>query len=109
MSSTIHRARIAMLPCLSLALIAAASARGADRMQTGKWEFVLTTNDQTQTTTRCVTKDEAAAVNGDTKTARAHAEKNAKGACDFKAYDVTGGHGDLQDRLPRSDHREHGD
>ncbi len=90
MTSTIHHARIAMLSCLSLALMAAASARGADRMQTGKWEFAMTTNGQTQTTNQCVTKEQAAAVNGDTKTARAHAEKNAKGACDFKAYDVTG-------------------
>jgi hypothetical protein len=82
--------RIFMLSSLAFALIAATSLQAADRALTGNWEFKMTTNGQTTTATQCVTQEMAAASNGDTKSARAAAEKAAKGRCTFDSYDVTG-------------------
>jgi len=84
------RTRISMFSSLAFTLIAATSVHGADRAQTGNWEFKMTTNGQTRTATSCVTPEEAAAANGNTKSARAAAEKAAKGRCTFPTYDVTG-------------------
>ena len=84
------RTRMSMLSSLALTLIAATSLHAADRAQTGSWEFTMTTNGQARTATSCVTPEEAAAANGDTKSARAAAEKAAKGRCTFPAFDVTG-------------------
>ena len=90
MISTTHRTRIALLSCLSFTLIAATSLRAADRIQTGNWERSVTIKGHTSTLTRCVAKEEANAVNADTKSGRAYAEKEAKGTCTIQAYDVTG-------------------
>ena len=46
-----------------------------------------------RTITYCITQDEAASINGDTRTARAYAEKKAQKAsepCAFKSYEVSG-------------------
>ena len=88
MTSTTHWLRMALLACFSL--IAATSLRATDRMQTGNWEKSVTIKGHTATSTRCVTKEEAISVNGDTKSARAYAEKELKGTCNIQAYDVTG-------------------
>jgi hypothetical protein len=63
--------------------------RAADRMQPGKWEFTMTTNGATHSSTMCITAEKAASANGDTKSARAAAEKDGKG-CDIKSYEVSG-------------------
>lgn len=86
----ISRTRISMLSSFAFVLIAATSLHATDRVQTGNWEFKNTTNGQTTTSTHCVTKEEAAASNGDTKSARASAEKSVNGKCVFHRYDVTG-------------------
>jgi hypothetical protein len=39
---------------------------------------------------QCMTSDQANEMNGDTKTARAFAEKRTKGRCTIKSYDVQG-------------------
>ena len=39
---------------------------------------------------QCITPDQANEMNGDTKTARAFAEKRAKGRCTIKSYDIQG-------------------
>lgn len=75
---------------LAVSILATPSVHAADRMQTGKWEFAMTIDGQTRNATMCVTPEEAASANGDTKSARASAERASKGGCEFKAYDVTG-------------------
>lgn len=74
---------------VSLQLVVATGLQAADRMQPGKWEFSMTRDGSTHTSTRCVTAEEAGSVNGDTKSARAHAEKSAKN-CTVDAYDIHG-------------------
>lgn len=74
---------------LGLAALAA-PLRAADRLQIGQWEFTSTTNGTPNTFKHCVTSDEAASVNHDTKTARAYAEKHAVGRCTINDYKVEG-------------------
>jgi hypothetical protein len=62
----------------------------AERMTAGQWEFTLTGNGESRTIKQCVTPDQANEMNGDSKTARAFAEKRAKGRCTIKSYDVQG-------------------
>ena len=50
----------------------------------------MTTDGATHSATHCVSDAEAGSVNGDTKSARAYAEKTSKGRCAIKAYDVSG-------------------
>jgi len=78
---------------LWLLSLAAYPALAADRMQGGKWESAVTADGQTKMLTYCVTKEEAASINGDTRTAREFAESKAKKAsepCTFKSYEVKG-------------------
>jgi len=81
--------RTALLLSLPFTLIGASSLQAADRMQIGKWEYKITSNGKTSTATRCVSKEEAASVNGTAESARASATKNAKG-CALKVYDLKG-------------------
>jgi uncharacterized protein DUF3617 len=89
MNALVHTNRAAVLLCLSFTLIAATALHAADRMQVGKWEYKITTNGRSSTVTRCVSTEEAASVNGDTRSARASAAKTAKN-CVLNAYDVEG-------------------
>ena len=67
------------------------TARAADRMQPGLWEFTMSTDGNSHTATQCVTAQDALSANGDTKAARAAAEKKAgPSACVIKTYDVSG-------------------
>lgn len=50
----------------------------------------MTTDGRAGTITSCVTPEQAAAANGDTRSARAAAEKAAKGRCTFPAFAVSG-------------------
>ena len=70
--------------------LAAAPLSAADRMQTGQWEFTHTANGETHTFKHCVTPDEVAIVNSDTRTARALAAKRAAGHCTITDYNVDG-------------------
>lgn len=75
-----------------LALLAAPGiATAADRVVAGKWESTLITEGDTRTLTFCITADEAASINGDSKTGRDFAEQKAKksgSSCVIKAYEI---------------------
>jgi hypothetical protein len=87
---TMLRRTVLLASLCGLVFVAASSLRAADRMAAGQWEFMLTGNGESRTTNQCITADKANEMNGDTKTARAIAEKNAKGRCTIKSYDIQG-------------------
>lgn len=74
-------------------LALAAPAHAADRVESGKWESAITADGALRTTTYCITPEEAASLNGDSRTARDFAEKKARKAgapCSFRSYEVKG-------------------
>jgi len=73
-----------------LLLITTQPLRAADRMAAGQWEFTLTGDGESRTFKQCMTADQANEMNGDTKTARAFAEKRNNGRCTIQSYDVQG-------------------
>jgi len=80
------------LAALVLAL-AASAAPAAGRLADGQWESAITTDGVTRTISYCIRPDEAASINGDSRTARAFADKKAQKAgapCSFKSYEVSG-------------------
>ena len=83
------RISTALLAAIGLTL-AVAPLSAADRLQIGQWEFTSTTKGEAHTFKRCVTPDEAGSVNGDTRSARAYAEKQTAGHCTISAYKVGG-------------------
>jgi hypothetical protein len=86
-----HRSEIIIQILIALALLSASSLPAADRVRTGNWELKNTTFGRTRTLIHCMTKEEVGGANGDTKTARAFAEKGAvKSGCTIKGYNVTG-------------------
>ncbi len=63
----------------------------ADRLHAGQWEFTTTrTGEAPNTFKHCVQGDDALMANGDTRAARAIAEKKAAGRCTISEYSVTG-------------------
>ncbi|MEO8078311.1 MAG: DUF3617 family protein [Acidobacteriota bacterium] len=62
----------------------------ADRMAAGQWEFTMSRSGEATSVKQCITPDKANEMNGDTKTARAFAEKSAKGRCTIKSYAIQG-------------------
>ena len=71
--------------------LASAPLSAGERIRPGQWEFtVVRPGSDPNVSTHCLTADEATSVNGDTKTARAYAEKKAAGRCTITAYDVHG-------------------
>jgi hypothetical protein len=71
-----------------LLLAGVLSVRAAERMVAGQWEFTLTGDGESRIMKQCIAPDQANEMNGDTKTARAVAEKRAKGRCTIKSYDI---------------------
>lgn len=74
-------------------LVAAARLDAADRMAPGQWEFVMTTKGESHTAKYCVDADLAAVANGDSRTGREAAEKNAartKSNCRVTDFTVKG-------------------
>jgi len=60
--------------------LASAPLSAGERIRPGQWEFTIThPGSEPNVFKHCVTADEATSVNGDTKTARAYAEKKAAG------------------------------
>ena len=91
MKSTVIIKRTLLLTSLCALLLAAATPLwAADRMAAGKWEFTMTGDGESRTFSQCMTPDDANQANGDTKTARAYAEKKTKGRCTIKSYDIQG-------------------
>ena len=50
----------------------------------------MTTDDSTRTVKQCITTEKANEVNGDSKSGREYAEKNAKGRCAINSYEIAG-------------------
>jgi len=76
-------------------LLLAAGSRldAADRMTPGQWEFTMTTKGESHVSKSCVDADLAAVVNGDSRTGREAAEKNAakmKSNCRVTDFTVNG-------------------
>ena len=66
------------------------SLDAAERMTPGQWEFALTTDGHTHTMSQCITAEKALQFNGDSKSGREHAEKDAKGRCAISTYEIAG-------------------
>lgn len=84
--------RTLLLSLLS-GLIASATlpVLAADRQTPGLYEFTVTTDGKTQTSTHCVTPDDAKTVNADVRAGREYAEKTMKGTpCSVTTYEVKG-------------------
>ena len=64
------------------------SAEAAERLVAGKWETAMTTDSVTKTFTTCISAEEAATTNGDSKTARAIMEKKTGGGCTINSYEI---------------------
>jgi len=70
-----------ILPSLAaLLLLATPSAWGAERMQVGQWEMTSLVRGHSQTSTHCVTSEEAKAVNGSPADLRAFIEETTQAA-----------------------------
>lgn len=74
----------------AILLSVAAPVCAADRLHAGLWEFTMTTDGSARTFQHCVTVKEAASANGDTRSARASAEKESAGRCTVLDYKVAG-------------------
>ncbi|MCU1349311.1 MAG: hypothetical protein JWO56_2341 [Acidobacteria bacterium] len=74
---------------LAVTLFALTPLHAADRMQPGKWQFSMTSGGQTRSSSMCITPERAASANGDTKSARAAAQRQSPN-CVIKAYNVSG-------------------
>jgi len=74
---------------LALALLGTSTLLASDRMKPGTWQFQMMADGRTSSSTMCITPEKAALANGDTKSARAAAEKASKG-CIVKTYDIAG-------------------
>ena len=88
MSKTTRSIELAAAVALALA---SAPLFAAERVRPGQWEFTIVhPGGEPNVFKHCITADEATSVNGDTKTARAYAEKKAAGRCTITSYDVHG-------------------
>jgi hypothetical protein len=68
-----------------------ARLQAAERMTLGQWEFTMTTKGESHVSKYCVDADLAAVVNGDSRTGREAAEKNAaKMNCRVTDFTVKG-------------------
>jgi hypothetical protein len=90
MSSQVSRLRRPAVLASLAAAIAAGPLFAAERVSSGEWEFVMTTDGQSHSAKHCVTADEARGFNGDAASGRKYAEEKGKGSCSIKAYDVSG-------------------
>jgi hypothetical protein len=80
-----------VLGCALLACAAASNAYAAHRLESGKWQSIVAADGQSQTLTYCITQEEAASINGDSKTGREFAQKRAQKAsepCAIKSYEI---------------------
>ena len=89
--------KIAWLKCFGYPTVVCAllgfcmpSLDAAERMAPGQWEFALTTDGSTHTMSQCITAEKALEFNGDSKSGREHAEKDAKGRCAINSYEIAG-------------------
>ncbi len=80
--------------CVSfLSALATPAAGAAQRIVSGKWESAMTTDGATRTVSYCISAEEAASINGDSRSGREFAEKKAQKAgstCAIKSYEIKG-------------------
>ena len=90
MPKTTRTRSIVLIAAGALAL-ASSLLLAAERVRPGQWEFTIVhPGGEPNVFKHCITAEEATSVNGDTKTARAYAEKKAAGRCTITSYDVHG-------------------
>jgi hypothetical protein len=68
---------VALLPLVTLILIAAPFLRAAERMKSGQWEVSIAENGQAHTNTHCDTEDQVKGTNGSPEEIRASLDKSA--------------------------------
>jgi hypothetical protein len=84
------------IPVLTLVFAAAlaplpALLSAAVLVQAGQWEFTTSHVDaEPDSIKHCISAEEAASINGGSKTARAYAEKKAGGRCTVNEYTING-------------------
>jgi hypothetical protein len=87
--------RLALLRASIVVFVLVATARldAAERMVPGQWEFTMTTKGASHSSKSCVDADLAAVANGDSRSGREAAEKNAaktKSNCAVVDFTVEG-------------------
>ena len=91
MNNIARLTRFSSLACLpGLIFFCNPTLEAAERMATGQWEFAMTTDGSTRTLKQCITAEKANEVNGDSKSGHEIVEKNAKGRCAIKSYEIAG-------------------
>ena len=88
-----HKILVGALYTLLLSFLATSAVEAAERLVSGKWEYAMTTNGATRTIAGCLSSDEAASINGDSRSARDFAEKKGEkrgSPCKIKSYELTG-------------------
>jgi len=82
---------VAVLSLVTLMLIAAPTALASERMKSGQWEATFEGNDQSRTSTQCVTAQEVKAINGTPAEVREGIEKTTTAAnCTFQNFKMDG-------------------
>ena len=73
-------------------LVAPGALWAGARVVNGQWEYTMTADGKAEpnTITVCMSAEEAAAFNGDSKTGRAYFEKKQPKTCTIKSFDLQG-------------------
>ena len=91
MVSVSTQARSVILVAVATLLLPTALLAAPERLHAGQWEFTTAHVDGEPDSVKfCVSAEEAASINGGTKTARAYAEKQVQAGCKVNEYTVTG-------------------
>lgn len=90
MKTTRRIFRLSAIAPAFLSVLVASPLSAADRMRAGLWEFTMASKGESRTFKQCITAEKAGSVNGDTKSARAFAEKEAAGRCKVTDYKIDG-------------------
>jgi len=91
MTSLRTRIRSTIFVAVAVLALPPALLAAPERLHAGQWEITTAHVDGAPDSTKiCVSAEEAASINGDAKTARAYAEKNAGQGCKVNEYTVSG-------------------
>jgi hypothetical protein len=73
-------------------LLASGAVWAGSRVVSGQWEYTMSADGETESNklTACMTAEEAAAFNGDSKTGRAYFEKKQPRTCTIKSFELQG-------------------
>src|SRR6185295_10109545 len=67
-----------------------AALGAAERLAHGQWEFSMTTDGATRTTSQCISEDKAREFNGDSNSGRERVEKESNGRCTVTSFEISG-------------------